>query len=370
MRTSFGNAIDQTYGSLTLVYPGGAPLGGALNVSAGAGIVGGVELAGNGAVLATGSLFVGMGTTGISQVLARGAQQLQIGVNAGNQINVSSAGAIAIAATTTLALSSTGANTTTIATNGVTRMTFGTGGANTIAAPTSGVALTINGDGANSPLSIVSGGFGRAILMDSTIASGTYFQLTNSGTNLAQLGSSNILFSGTLADFGIRSQANFVLGTVTAGIIFTLASAGNVTLAAPNSGIGLTVNGFSGTHSMKHADSAAALFNTGYLEVPQNLQAGTTYTAVLADSGKQITGSNAGAKTFTIPANASVAYPIGTVLTFVCTGAGSMTIAITTDTMNLSPVGTTGSRTLVQFGIATAVKVAATTWYISGSGLT
>ena len=46
------------------------------------------------------------------------------------------------------------------------------------------------------------------------------------------------------------------------------------------------------------------------------------------------------------------------------------TIAITTDTMYLAGTGTTGTRTLAQYGMATAIKMTATTWMISGSGLT
>jgi hypothetical protein len=38
--------------------------------------------------------------------------------------------------------------------------------------------------------------------------------------------------------------------------------------------------------------------------------------------------------------------------------------------MYLGGTGTTGSRTLAAYGMATAVKVAATTWFISGNGLT
>jgi hypothetical protein len=36
----------------------------------------------------------------------------------------------------------------------------------------------------------------------------------------------------------------------------------------------------------------------------------------------------------------------------------------------LAGVGTTGSRTLAPFGMATAVKITSTSWMISGSGLT
>jgi hypothetical protein len=110
----------------------------------------------------------------------------------------------------------------------------------------------------------------------------------------------------------------------------------------------------------------------GFRTIPQNSQSGA-YTLVLADSGKHIFHPSADttARTFTIPANSSVAYPIGTALTFINqNGAGVVTIAITTDTMRLSPAGTTGSRTLAANGSATCIKVTATEWLISGSGLT
>jgi hypothetical protein len=110
----------------------------------------------------------------------------------------------------------------------------------------------------------------------------------------------------------------------------------------------------------------------GYRNIPQNSQS-AAYTAVLADAGKHLLHPSAdtAARTFTIPANASVAYPIGTALTFVNqNAAGVVTIAITSDTMRLAGAGTTGSRTLAANGIATAIKIAATEWLISGTGLT
>lgn len=77
------------------------------------------------------------------------------------------------------------------------------------------------------------------------------------------------------------------------------------------------------------------------------------------------------ARVFTIPANASVAYRLGTELEIVNQNAGGViTIAITSDTMRLAGAGTTGSRTLAANGIATLRKVAATEWIISGTGLT
>lgn len=109
----------------------------------------------------------------------------------------------------------------------------------------------------------------------------------------------------------------------------------------------------------------------GYLNIPQVGGAAKTgnYTGVLNDQGYMAV-MNATTLTYTIPANASVAYPVGTVLTIVNIFAGNLTIAITSDTLTLAGSTTTGSRTLAQNGVATAIKVTSTTWLISGSGLT
>lgn len=108
------------------------------------------------------------------------------------------------------------------------------------------------------------------------------------------------------------------------------------------------------------------------INVPQVSQS-TAYTCVLTDKGKHLLHPSADttARTFTIPANSSVAFDIGDALTFINqNGAGVITIAINTDTMRLAGAGTTGSRTLAANGIATAIKVTTTEWLISGVGLT
>jgi hypothetical protein len=212
-----------------------------------------------------------------------------------------------------------------------------------------------------------------------TIASGG-MSVTGNSTITGTLGGITGL---TVASGGMTVTAGGITVTGNSTITGTLggltgltvasggASIGGSTTLTPTAGRGLTVNGVSATHSMRIADSATALFNAGYLESPINAQ-GTPYTCVLADSGKTIYYSGTGAASVTIPANASVPYPLGTVLTFVndATGATNMTIAITSDVMVLSPTGTTGSRTLAQFGRAVAEKVTATRWIIGGTGLT
>lgn len=150
------------------------------------------------------------------------------------------------------------------------------------------------------------------------------------------------------------------VGAVTLTGVQTLT---NKTLVAPVLGTPA-----SGDLSNCTADGTNAV---GFKTIPQNSQS-AAYTTVITDSGKHILHPSADttARTFTIPANASVAYPIGTAITFVNqNGAGVVTIAITTDTMRLAGAGTTGSRTLAANGVATAIKVTATEWIISGTGL-
>lgn len=113
-------------------------------------------------------------------------------------------------------------------------------------------------------------------------------------------------------------------------------------------------------------------YNIGYLNIPQNSQS-AAYTLVLADSGKHIYHPSADttARTWTIPANSSVPFPIGTAVTFINdTSAGVITLSITSDTLVLAGTGTTGNRTLAANGVATAIKITSTRWIISGTGLT
>lgn len=112
--------------------------------------------------------------------------------------------------------------------------------------------------------------------------------------------------------------------------------------------------------------------DVGTLIIPQNSRS-ANYTLVLSDSGKQLLHPSADttARTFTIPANSSVAFSTGTCVTFINqSSAGTLSIAITTDTMRLAGNGATGTRSLSANGIATAIKLTNTEWIISGVNLT
>lgn len=165
-------------------------------------------------------------------------------------------------------------------------------------------------------------------------------------------------------------------GVATAAAAAVNGSAGFITYAtyAPASGKTLTV---SNSITLAGTDSTTMTFpgasaSVGYLNIPQVGGAAktTSYnTQTLADSG-QMAVMNGSSLTYTIPANSSVAYAVGTVLTIVNIASTNLSIAITTDTLTLAGSTTTGTRTLAQNGIATATKVSSTSWIISGTGLT
>jgi hypothetical protein len=153
----------------------------------------------------------------------------------------------------------------------------------------------------------------------------------------------------------------------------TTAGTNQIALFNGTAPVGTLTNGvslYSSSGDLNFMDSAGAAYKVGFRNVPVNSQS-AAYTTVLADSGKFIfhPSTDANARTFTIPANSSVAYDVGTVLTFVNMTSQVVTIGINTDTMYLAGAGTTGNRTLAQYGMATAIKMTATTWLISGVGI-
>jgi hypothetical protein len=192
---------------------------------------------------------------------------------------------------------------------------------------------------------------------------GQFLQTNGSGT-LSFASPSGQTYPGA----GIANSTGSAWGTS-----YTTTGSGTVVALATSPSFTTPVLGTptSGTLSNCTVDGTDSV---GFRNIPQNAQTGS-YTMVLADSGKHIYhASGAGAATYTIPAASSVAYPIGTAITFINLSSTSISIAITTDTMYLSSAGTTGTRTLAQYGSATAIKVSGVSssgiWVISGSGLT
>ena len=174
----------------------------------------------------------------------------------------------------------------------------------------------------------------------------------------------NGLISWNGTDFvlmGMKSS-KVTITPVATGSTLTLAD--GKTLTASNT---LTLAGTDST-TMTFPPASASV---GYLNAPINEQS-ADYTTVAADSGKAIfhPSTDANNRTFTIAADASVPYAVGTIIAFVNMSANNLEIAINSDTLYLAGAGTTGTRTLGQYGMATALKLTSTTWLISGTDLT
>lgn len=114
---------------------------------------------------------------------------------------------------------------------------------------------------------------------------------------------------------------------------------------------------------------SAPMYN-GLVAFTLNAQTGTTYTSVLNDSYQVlVTMNNAAANTFKIPTNASVAHPIGTVITVLNIGAGVCTIsAVTSGTTTVLSAGAVAAApALSRYASAACVKTGTDAWYVIGS---
>jgi hypothetical protein len=206
------------------------------------------------------------------------------------------------------------------------------------------------------------------------VASGGTGVTSSTGTGSVVLSNSPTLVTpilGTPTSGTLSSCTGLPISTGVSGLGTNVATALAVNIGSSGAAVvngGVLGTPSSGTLSGCTVDGTDGV---GFRNIPINSQS-AAYTAVLADSGKTILhpSTDANARTFTIPANASVAYPLGTAITFINMTSQVVTIAITSDTMYLAGPGTTGSRSLAQYGMATAVKLTSTTWIISGNGLT
>ena len=96
----------------------------------------------------------------------------------------------------------------------------------------------------------------------------------------------------------------------------------------------------------------------------RNSQTGTTYTLALADAGRLVDLNNASSITMTVPPNSSVAFPVGTRINILQSGAGQVTIAAgagVTINSKGAALKITG-----QWSAATLIQRSANTWVLIG----
>lgn len=113
----------------------------------------------------------------------------------------------------------------------------------------------------------------------------------------------------------------------------------------------------------------AAMFN-GLVTYTLNTQSGATYTLASTDQYQVLVlTSNASTKTVSIPTDATYAFPNGTAITIMNTGAGLLTInAVTPATTTVTSAGAvSASPTVAQYKSAVAIKTGTNAWTVVGS---
>lgn len=265
-------------------------------------------------------------------------------------------------------------------------LTISSGGNLVITTPGSGIALTaatiqVGATAAQSTAILSTRVAGNAIEFGHTNSAGFGSVIgadAGDGRPFLAFNSEAGTTTNTFRTRGIKGrvfQADLAGGFIT-GVVPT-ASADNQSivqdLSVSTAGgvqIGVPTGGDPGAGGLNIQSNLQLGGNPIYAGIPQNGQS-TNYQLVLSDANKHIFFSGAGAKTLTIPANASVAFPVGTAITIVSpNGGGTITINITTDNLQFYPSGATGSRSLAASGICTILKISSTFWCITGSGLT
>jgi len=111
------------------------------------------------------------------------------------------------------------------------------------------------------------------------------------------------------------------------------------------------------------------MFN-GLVTYTINTQSGATYTLASTDQYQVLViGSNASTKTISIPTDATYAFPNGTAITILNSGAGLMTInAVTSGTTTVTSAGAVSAApTVAQYKAAVAIKTATNAWTVVGA---
>ena len=112
---------------------------------------------------------------------------------------------------------------------------------------------------------------------------------------------------------------------------------------------------------------SASMFNS-LVSFTLNEQTGTTYTPVLNDQYQVlVTRSNASASTMTIPTNATVAFPVGTVITVLNKGVGTVSISGAVGVTVLSAGTVAAIPTLGQYKSCALIQTSANNWFVVGA---
>lgn len=148
--------------------------------------------------------------------------------------------------------------------------------------------------------------------------------------------------------------------TLTAPVISTISNTGTVTLPTSTD----TLVGRATTDTLTNKTLTSPVINTPRTTIGFNAQTGTTYTLVVADLGKIVTLSNAGAITLTVPPSV---FTTGNIINIQQIGAGQVTLAQGAG-VTITSTGATASapKLRVQYSAASIICTGSNTFTVLG----
>jgi hypothetical protein len=218
-------------------------------------------------------------------------------------------------------------------------------------------------------------GTGTTTVQSANTSSNTTFTIPGTdgtaGQFLSTDGSGNLSFATGITSASLGTGVQTWLGTpsssnLAAAVTDETGSGSLVFATSPTLVTPILGTPTSGTLSNCTVDGTNSV---GFRTAPQTSGGASAYTLVLTDSGKHVIFTGGSTATLTVPTNASVAFPVGTTILVVNDNSGNLTISGAGVTFQLAN-GATGNRTVATKGLATCLKTATDTWYVSGAGVT
>lgn len=117
--------------------------------------------------------------------------------------------------------------------------------------------------------------------------------------------------------------------------------------------------------------TTVATFRANTLGSPQTAKT-TSYSIASTDQDKHIYFTNSGDVILNIPNNNEISWPVGSTIQVVVKSTNSANVVVTPNTnvsLYLAGNSTSSPRTILTYGMATLLNVAANTWFISGTSV-
>ena len=235
------------------------------------------------------------------------------------------------------------------------------GFAGTVATPTTTPAITLTtsitgmlkGSGGALAAAVANTDFQSPITLSTTGSTGAATLVAN------VLNIPNYSAAGTVTS--VATGTGLTGGTITTSGTISI-DATVVTVDGTQTLTNKTISNLSSASTV--LDSAGSNFQFGFRTMPKSTNA--SGTLVLSDSAKHYYITSG----IIVPLNASVAFDVGTVITIVSNNTALTITPASGVTLQLANSASAGTRSLASNGIATMLKVAVNTWYISGTGVT